>query len=70
MKVVFTKSPTCDPFRLAYSEGDVADVPAELGKELIEKKFAVDHKDAKGEQEDDTTEKATSKKGTEKATKK
>ena len=69
MKVVFTKSPTCDPFRLAYNEGDVADVPADLGKDLIEKKFAVDHKDAKGEQ-DGTTEKATSKTGTEKATKK
>ena len=72
MKVVFTKSPTCNPFRLAYNEGDVAEVPAKLGKELIEAKFAIDEKDAKGEKDDenDSTEKATSKKSTEKATKK
>ncbi len=42
MKLEFIKSPTCEPFMLGYSIGDVADIKdKELADKLIEKKFAI-----------------------------
>ncbi len=45
MKVVFTKSPTGEPFKLAYSIDDAANVPDDLAKKLIDAGIAVELKD-------------------------
>ncbi|MCP9237152.1 hypothetical protein [Lewinella sp. JB7] len=44
-KVIFTKSPTCEPWKLAYDEGDTATLKNDVADDLIRAKFAVDFED-------------------------
>ncbi len=44
-KVIFTKSPSCEPWNLGYDEGDTATVKNDVADDLIRAKFAVDFDD-------------------------
>lgn len=63
-KVIFIKSPSCEPFNLAHHIGDEVELSNEVAVKLIEAKFAIP---ATGKKVETATVKSTAKETRKKA---